>query len=60
MEKLEKSMETSQKTFAAAFNKLSTGKGNLIRQVEQFKSMGVQPTKQLPKRLVEDENEPLD
>ncbi len=60
MEKLEKSMETSQKTFAAAFNKLSTGKGNLIRQVEQFKSMGVQPTKQLPKHLVEDENEPLD
>lgn len=60
MEKLEKSMDTSQKTFAAAFNKLSTGKGNLIRQVEQFKTMGVQPTKQLPKHLVEDDNESLD
>ncbi|WP_240612770.1 DNA recombination protein RmuC [Alteromonas flava] len=54
MEKLGKSLETTSKTYDAAFNKLSSGKGNLLRQVEQFKSMGVQPTKQLPKHLLSD------
>ncbi|WP_240615467.1 DNA recombination protein RmuC [Alteromonas facilis] len=57
MEKLGKSLETTSKTYDAAFNKLSSGKGNLLRQVEQFKAMGVQPSKQLPKHLLTDTEE---
>ncbi|WP_250207472.1 DNA recombination protein RmuC [Alteromonas oceanisediminis] len=57
MEKLGKSIESSAKTYDAALNKLSSGKGNILRQVENFKSMGVQPTKSLPKHLVEDDTD---
>ena len=52
MEKLGKQLDVTTKTYDAALNKLSTGKGNLVRQVENFKSMGIQPTKSLPKHLV--------
>ncbi|MDM7860984.1 DNA recombination protein RmuC [Alteromonas sp. ASW11-36] len=56
MEKLGKSLDTTAKTYDAALNKLSSGKGNLVRQVEQFKTMGVQPSKQLPKHLISDDS----
>lgn len=59
MEKLGKSLDSTSKTYDAALNKLSTGKGNLVRQIENFKSMGVQPTKSLPKHLLNDDNEEL-
>jgi DNA recombination protein RmuC len=57
MEKLGKSLETTTKTYDAALNKLSNGKGNLLRQVENFKSMGVQPSKSLPKHLLGQDND---
>jgi DNA recombination protein RmuC len=43
-------------------NKLSTGKGNLVRQVEQFRKLGVQSNKKLDGNLlnsaeVEDEDD---
>jgi DNA recombination protein RmuC len=34
-------------------SKLHTGKGNVIRQAEMLKALGVKPTKQLPQGLVE-------
>jgi DNA recombination protein RmuC len=33
--------------------KLSTGRGNLVRQAELFKKLGVTPTKSLDARLVD-------
>ena len=57
MERLGKSLDSTTKTYDAALNKLSSGKGNLLRQVENFKSMGIQPTKTLPKHLLNDEGE---
>lgn len=51
MDKLGKTIETSQKHFDGAFNKLSNGRGNLVKQVEQFRNMGVQPSKRLPESL---------
>lgn len=47
MEKIGRSLETTQKAFDGAFNKLSSGRGNLVRQVEQFRKLGVQPSKRL-------------
>lgn len=55
MEKVGKSIETTQKSYEGAINKLSTGRGNLVRQVEQFRTLGVQPNKKLPDSIV---NEP--
>lgn len=57
MEKLGKSLDTTTKTYDAALNKLSSGKGNLLRQVENFKSMGIQPTKSLPKHLLNEDGD---
>ena len=55
MEKVGKSIEATQKSYEGAINKLSTGRGNLVRQVEQFRTLGVQPNKKLPDSIV---NEP--
>ncbi|PKG99159.1 DNA recombination protein RmuC [Paraglaciecola sp. MB-3u-78] len=62
MDKVGKAIESSQKSFEGAMNKLSTGKGNLVRQVEQFRKLGVQSNKNMDKNLldsaeVEDEQE---
>ncbi|RPJ67323.1 DNA recombination protein RmuC [Alteromonas sediminis] len=56
MEKLGKTIDTTQKHFDSAFNKLSQGRGNIVRQIEQFRELGVQPNKRLPNELVSDED----
>ncbi|MFT4811000.1 MAG: DNA recombination protein RmuC [Paraglaciecola sp.] len=62
MDKVGKAIESSQKSYDGAMNKLSTGKGNLVRQVEQFRKLGVQSNKKLDGNLlnsaeVEDEDD---
>lgn len=63
LEKVGKSLETSQKHYDAAVNKLSSGKGNIVRQIEQFRTLGVQSTKKLDSETIEkakyDEDENL-
>ncbi|GAC14270.1 DNA recombination protein RmuC [Aliiglaciecola lipolytica] len=53
MEKISKSVESVQKHVDAASNKLVSGKGNLVRQIEQFRHLGVQTNKRLKQELVE-------
>jgi DNA recombination protein RmuC len=53
MEKVGKSIEATQKNYDGAMNKLTTGKGNLVRQVEQFRSLGVQSNKKLGSALLD-------
>jgi DNA recombination protein RmuC len=52
MDKVDKALESSRKNFDSAMNKLSTGKGNLVKQVEQFRKLGVQTNKTLDKQLL--------
>jgi DNA recombination protein RmuC len=47
LEKVGKSLDTSQKHYDAALSKLSSGKGNIVRQIEQFRTLGVQSKKKL-------------
>lgn len=54
MEKIGKSMEATQKHYDAALNKLTSGRGNLVRQVEQFRTLGVQPSKRLAGDISDD------
>jgi DNA recombination protein RmuC len=49
--KISKQIDTVQNSFNAARNKLSDGKGNLVRQVEQLKELGAQTSKKLPKEI---------
>ncbi len=52
MDKVGKAIESSQKSYDGAMNKLSTGKGNLVRQVEQFRKLGVQSNKKLDSNML--------
>lgn len=47
MEKIGKAIEGANTTYEQAMNKLSKGRGNIIRQIESFKTLGVQPNKKL-------------
>ena len=46
-------LKQAQKDYDSAYNKLTSGKGNVIRQAEMLRQLGVKPTKSLPAPLVE-------
>jgi len=49
--KISKQIDGIQGSFSAARSKLSDGKGNLVRQVQQLKELGAQTSKKIPKEL---------
>jgi len=49
--RISKQIDAVQSSFSAAKNKLSDGKGNLVRQVQQLKELGAQTSKEIPKEL---------
>jgi len=46
-------LEAAQKSYDGAYGKLTSGKGNLIRQVERIRELGLKPSKPLPGHLAE-------
>src|ERR1700733_11000127 len=46
-------LDQAKASYADALAKLHTGSGNVIRQAEMLKALGVKPVKQLPQGLVE-------
>lgn len=52
MEEIGDSLKDAVRSHDHAWKKLSTGDGNLIRQVEMLRRLGVKPRKPLPPRLV--------
>ncbi|MDD2265295.1 DNA recombination protein RmuC [Sulfuricurvum sp.] len=60
MEKIGEQIGRTQKSYEGAMNKLSTGKGNLIRRVESMRKLGLKPKKLLPSSVTDiDEEETL-
>ncbi len=53
MEKIGDSIAKTQKSYEGAMNKLSTGKGNLIRRAEGMRKLGLKPKKSLPESLID-------
>jgi len=53
MGKVGEALDRAQKTHQSAIGKLSQGKGNLIRQAEQLRQLGVAPSKRLPGSLLD-------
>ncbi|CAA6811678.1 MAG: DNA recombination protein RmuC [uncultured Sulfurovum sp.] len=51
MIKLSKQFDTLQGSFESAKKRLSEGKGNIVRQVEQLKEMGANTSKSIPKAI---------
>lgn len=46
-------LQQAQKAYDGAYNKFTGGRGNVIRQAEMLKELGVKPTKHLPQNLVD-------
>jgi DNA recombination protein RmuC len=53
LEDIGKKINATQGSYEAAMNKLSTGKGNLIRRAEAIREMGVKTDKKLPQNLLD-------
>ena len=60
LEKVGASLRAADTNYANAMKKLSEGRGNLIRQVEMLKGLGIRTTKSLPRNLLDaaDADEP--
>lgn len=56
LEDIGKKLGQTQKSFDDARAKLVSGRGNLIRQAEQVKKLGVKPNKNLPVHLLDDDD----
>jgi len=53
-------LQQAQKAYDGAYNKFTGGRGNVIRQAEMLKELGVKPTKHLPQNLIDSaSDEPL-
>ena len=52
MDQLGKSLGTAKRSYDSAYARLVSGKGNLVRQVEQFRELGADVKKALPRDLV--------
>ncbi|HVN94780.1 MAG TPA: DNA recombination protein RmuC [Terracidiphilus sp.] len=53
LEAVGKSIRAADQSYAQAMKKLSEGRGNLVRQVEMLKDLGVRTTKSLPQSLLD-------
>ena len=53
IELIGKQIDKSKESYDAALNKLSKGRGNLVKQAEQLKIMGVQMKKELPQSILD-------
>lgn len=61
-ERIGETLKTASAAYDTALGQLSAGKGNVIRQAEMLKELGITPKKKLPSRLISqdedrDENE---
>ncbi len=46
-------IDRTKKAYDGAINKLSTGRGNILRKTEEFKELGVKPKKNINSKLLE-------
>ncbi len=53
MEAIGDSLRRTDSAYAGAMKKLGEGRGNLIRQVEMLKKLGIRTTKSLPRNLLD-------
>lgn len=53
LEKLGDQMKTVNKTYESAMNKMTEGSGNLVRRVENLKKLGVNPSKNINQKLLD-------
>ncbi|MDF2435763.1 MAG: rmuC [Bacteroidota bacterium] len=60
MQKIEKGIEDSQKAYQNAFNKLSSGSGNIVKRIQNLQSLGAKTNKdkQIPVKFLSTDEPP--
>jgi DNA recombination protein RmuC len=53
LEAVGKSLRAADQSYSTAMKKLSEGRGNLLRQVEKLKQLGIRSAKSLPQNLID-------
>jgi len=53
MQTLGNRIEQASKSYETAFNKLSSGRGNVLSRAQKLHRLGVQSTKNLPENLIQ-------
>jgi DNA recombination protein RmuC len=53
LEAVGRNLRVADQSYAAAMKKLSEGRGNLVRQVEMLKQLGIRTSKSLPQNLLD-------
>ena len=48
MKDIGKKLNQATESYTAAFGQLATGRGNLMRQAEELRELGIKPRKSLP------------
>jgi len=59
LDKVGERLNQAKDVYDKAYGKFTSGRGNVIRQAEMLKGMGVKPTKHLPQKLVDSASEEL-
>jgi len=59
MNKVGDRIRQTQESYDEAMTRLSTGSGNVIRQVEMLRELGAKTSKQLPENLKENDDHQL-
>lgn len=54
MENIDKSLKSAQNHYNDAFNKLGSGRGNLVKRAEQLKELGAKTNKSIPSNLLDE------
>ncbi len=60
LQKVGNSLDSARKHYDGALNKLSTGKGNLVTRVENFRKLGVQAAKRIDPQLLANDSDDSD
>jgi len=55
--KIGKALNSSQESYQNAMNKLSSGRGNMIKKIENLKKLGAKTKKSLPQNIIDRANE---
>ena len=59
LEKIGRALDTGKKTYDEAFNKLKSGRGNLIGKSEKLRELGAKVSKRIPVKYLDDDDKPL-
>ena len=57
MDQLGRNLDMASRSYESAFTRLARGRGNLVRQVEQFRELGATVKRPIPQEIIDDAEE---